>query len=181
MEYNASASSIQLNKQQSLLACWKLQQTKKVMETGEDPNRLDCRQEDNVGRGDGSNNDDQSAEDRELHMEGDGGINHGAIETENMGSARGGHWPVADPGGDPGVQRNPPFLAKINLAHGDVCSLSNRRDDQFSDVGTLCCVRISLLGATAVEWQALWDSRAVFLQASVAVSDRVHQFLVAKT
>ena len=34
---------------------------------------------------------------------------------------------VADPGGDPGVQRNPPFLAKMNLAHGGVCSLSNGR------------------------------------------------------
>ena len=34
---------------------------------------------------------------------------------------------VADLGGDPGlpgVQRNPPFLAKMNLAHGGVCSLS---------------------------------------------------------
>ena len=34
---------------------------------------------------------------------------------------------VAGLGGDPGVQRNPPFLAKMNLAHGGVCSLSNRR------------------------------------------------------
>ena len=34
---------------------------------------------------------------------------------------------VADLGGDPGVQRNPPFLAKMNLAHGGVCSLSHRR------------------------------------------------------
>ena len=61
---------------------------------------------------------------------------------------------VADPGGDPGVQRNPPFLAKMNLTHGGVCSLSKGRrrylghDDQFSDVGTLRCVGSSLLGAT---------------------------------
>ena len=93
----------------------------------EDANRLDCTQEDNVGRGDGSNNDDQSAKDRELHMEEDGGINHGAIERENMGAL----------GGDTGIDFEDTNALLKELSECEKLSVGNEATETAKPKKTL--------------------------------------------
>ena len=93
----------------------------------EDANRLQSTQEDNVGRGDSSNNDDQSAEDRELHVGGAGGINHGTIETENMGA----------PGRDTGIDFEDTNALLKELSECEKLSVGNETTETAKPKKTL--------------------------------------------